>query len=157
MRKVPSLLLLLAVVIVIAACAASLSLGLFGRWQRSAHDDAHAWVHTRLELTAAQREALGPIEGRYHDARTQLEGRMQAANVALADAILADGRETTRVHDAIERIHVQMGDLQKLTIGHVFEMRDVLSPEQYDTLMRMTADALRNLDEQSEDGEPHHH
>ncbi len=156
MKKLPSLLLFLALIVVIAACAASISIAVYGRWQRPPHIDAHEWVHTQLALTVEQKEALVPIESRYQDQRKRLEDKMQAANVALADAILADGRETERVHDAIEEIHVQMGDLQKVTIGHVFEMRDVLSPEQYDTLTRMTADALRNLDEQSEDGDHHH-
>ena len=39
-----------------------------------------------------------------------------------------------------------MGKLQMLTIGHVFEMKEVLSPEQYQKLLSFTADALDTID-----------
>ena len=64
----------------------------------------------------------------------------------LAEAIRSDGRDSDRVHAAIRKIHSNMGELQMFTIGHVFEMKEVLSPEQYQKLLNFTADALDNLD-----------
>lgn len=36
-----------------------------------------------------------------------------------------------------------MGDLQKATLDHVFEMKSVLTPEQYKMLLALTAEGLR--------------
>lgn len=155
MKKLPSILLFFVVIVLVAAGAAVLSLAFYQGCRQPAPQNAHDWVHTKLALTEEQQEALVPIEHRYHEEREHLERKMQDANIALAEAILADGRDSERVHQAIEQIHLQMGDLQKVTIGHVFEMREVLSPEQYDQLLKLTAEALRNLKAHSEDGAAH--
>ncbi|MGC1479364.1 MAG: periplasmic heavy metal sensor [Chthoniobacterales bacterium] len=153
MKKLPSFLLFLAIIVVVAACAAGVCVALYSRWQEPVPENAHDWVHSQLAMTEEQEAALVPIERRYREQRERLEHEMQLANDALADAILADGRESERVHDAIEQIHLHMGDLQKVTIAHVFEMREVLSPEQYDRLLKLTAGALRNIDAASEHGD----
>ena len=41
-----------------------------------------------------------------------------------------------------------MGELQMLTIQHILEMKEALSPEQYQKLLNLTADALDSLDSQ---------
>lgn len=155
MKKLPSFLLLLAIVGIVAACAAAMGVTLYAKLCPTIRLISHDWVHSELGITAEQEKELAPIEQRYRTERERLERRMQAANVELADAILADGRDSERVHQAIEQIHKDMGDVQKVTIGHVFEMRAVLSPEQYDRLLKLTADALRNIDAASEHGAHH--
>jgi Spy/CpxP family protein refolding chaperone len=146
MKKLPSVLVLLLVVFVVACVASFIAIALSNKWQKPVDRDSHYWIHTQLGLTAEQEKALEPIEKNYRDARANLEQRLVLANRELAEAILAVGRDSDRVHDAIEKIHTDMGDLQKLTIGHVFEMRTVLSPEQYKKLLNLTANALYNLD-----------
>ncbi len=145
MRRLHSVLFLLLVVFVVACVASCLAIVLSNKWQKPAAQNAHDWIHSQLALTADQEKALEPIEKRYRDKRRELEQRLLLANRELAEAIVADGRDSTRVHDAIEKIHVDMGELQKVTIGHVFEMREVLSPEQYKKLLNLTANALYNL------------
>jgi len=146
MRKTSTALILLGIVVLVAAGAACLSIMLYSDWHKPVQQNAHDWIHTQLALSAEQDVALEPIEKRYRSERNNLEQQLTLANRELAEAILADGRDSERVHAAIEKIHLHMGALQKLTIGHVFEMRDVLTPEQYKKLLNLTANALYNLD-----------
>lgn len=119
---------------------------LYSRFQKPAHQNAHDWIHTQLGLTSEQDKALEPIEKRYREKRRELEQQLRLGNMELAEGILADGRDSNRVNQSIEKIHGTMGSLQTLTIGHVFEMRDVLTPEQYKKLLNLTANALYQLD-----------
>ena len=50
-----------------------------------------------------------------------------------------------RVSTAVERIHDAQGELQEATIEHVFEMKGVLTPEQYQKLLNLTADELNEV------------
>ena len=50
-----------------------------------------------------------------------------------------DGSYTPRVNSAVDHFHTTMGELQRATIEHVFEMRAVLSPQQrrkFDEIVR---------------------
>ena len=60
----------------------------------------------------------------------------------LAQAILEDQGDSPKVAEILEKIHQSHGELQKVTLKHVFEMKKVLSPEQYKKLLDLTADAL---------------
>lgn len=145
MKKLATALLFLLLVFVVAAFAARLSCTLNCR-MRPAHQDAHDWIHTQLGLTPQQKAALDILEKPYHVKRLGLERELAQGNMDLAKAIRSDGQDSERVHAAIGRIHTSMGELQMLTIGHVFEMKQALSPDQYQKLLKFTADALDNLD-----------
>jgi Spy/CpxP family protein refolding chaperone len=146
MKRLSSIALFLAVIVVVAAGAAGVGAMFFAKWNAPSRVVAHDWIHLELGLTADQEAALLPIESSYAERRDRLERALREANGALADAILADGRDSEGVHRAIEEIHSRMGDLQKETIGHVFEMRAVLTADQYDRLIALTAAALRDAD-----------
>ncbi len=146
MKRVPSIALFLAIIVLVAAGAAGIGATLFAKWREPSRVTAHEWVHTQLDLTAEQAAELVPIERSYDERRDRLAAALQRANGALADAILADAQDSENVSRAIEEIHLRMGDLQKETIGHVFEMKAVLTPDQYDRLIELTAAALRNVD-----------
>ncbi|MEI6493300.1 MAG: periplasmic heavy metal sensor [Verrucomicrobiota bacterium] len=145
MKKLIAPLVFLILVFAVAAAAAFLSRSLCCTMKPS-HQDAHDWVHTQLGLTPQQDAGLDVIEKRYHEKRRIFEEGMALGNRELAEAIRSEGKDSGRVHAAIEKIHSNMGELQMLTVGHVFEMREVLSPEQYQKLLDFTADALNNLD-----------
>jgi hypothetical protein len=49
-----------------------------------------------------------------------------------------------RVAACVEVVHQRMGDLQKASIEHVFEMRSVLSPEQGDKLLTLAQKILES-------------
>ena len=145
MKKLVTALLFLLLVFVVAVVGAYLSNRMCCS-MRPSHQDAHDWIHTQLGLTPQQKAALGVLEKPYHEKRSGLERELSLANKELAEAIRSDGRDSDRVHAAIGKIHSSMGELQMLTISHVFEMKEVLSPEQYQKLLHFTADALDNLD-----------
>ncbi|MBE2203962.1 MAG: periplasmic heavy metal sensor [Chthoniobacterales bacterium] len=152
MKSLARLLPFLGLVVVVAAVSAGICLWVapfVSLKERRTHD----WVHSKLNLTADQERALKPIEEQYATERARLEQHLHMANVQLADVIQRDKQDSENVHRAIEEIHSRMGDLQKVTIGHIFEMRKVLTPEQYDELLRLTANALREGDESSHDDE----
>lgn len=103
----------------------------------------HSIVHEKLELTAEQDRRLDVIEARFATRRPALEAEVRAANRELAAAIAASAGDTPQVQAAVDHFHTAMGDLQKATIAHVFEMRSVLTPAQAEVFDAAVVDALR--------------
>lgn len=147
MKKLIASLLFLLLVFLVAVVGANLSCAMC-RNMRPSHQDAHDWIHTQLGLTSQQKASLEVLETRYHEKREGYERELSQANKELAQAIRSGGKDSERVNAAIGKLHSNMGELQMLTIGHVFEMKEVLSPEQYKKLLNFTADALDRLDSQ---------
>jgi Spy/CpxP family protein refolding chaperone len=131
-------------VIVVAAGAALGTRALMDRQQDHADDTMHRWLHDKLDLTAAQREDLHQIELKYADEERQLRSRLDEANRALARVIREDSSYTPRVGAAVEEVHMRMGELQKLSIAHLFEMRAHLTDEQNERLLHLAEMALTN-------------
>ena len=104
--------------------------------------DPHEWLHHELKLTPEQRKALEPIEARFSERETRLRQEMRAANHKLALAIREGKAYSPEVAAAVEMIHHHMGELQKTSIEHLFEMRKVLTPEQGDKLLNLAERAL---------------
>ncbi len=146
MKKVPALVTMLVVVFLVAAAASVISLSLCAHRKESGQKDAHAWIQSRLGMTEEQGKSLEPIEANYRAERLRLENEMHSENVELARVILQDRKDSERIRACIEKIHGSMGELQNITIGHVFAMRTVLTPAQYDRLLNLTADALSRPD-----------
>ena len=103
---------------------------------------AHKWLHQELQLTEAQHKALEPIEAKFAEKEHRLAEQLRAANLKLARVMAADKSYTPRVAAEVEMVHHCMGDLQKASIEHVFEMRAVLTPEQGDKLLGLAQHAL---------------
>lgn len=99
-------------------------------------------IKSGMTLSDSQQKQVNEMEVNYQQQRGALEEAMVAANRELAEAILVDGEATPRVKKAIENIHGRMGELQMLTLQHVFDMKSVLSPEQYKTLLEFAAGSL---------------
>lgn len=131
-----------ALVVAVAALAAFVTL----RWTESRATPnvvaAHEWLHRELKLTDAQHSALEPIEVKFAEKQHRLAGALHDANVQLARAMAEDKAYTPRVAAAVEHVHHCMGDLQKSSIEHVFDMRAELSPEQGDKLLVLAQKAL---------------
>ena len=104
--------------------------------------EAHVWIHTQLGITAEQEKALEPIEERFAEKKKHYAELIRIANKELAQAIVEDRSDSPRVSAAVERIHHAMGELQKLTLQHIFEMKPMLTPQQYEKLLQLTAEAL---------------
>lgn len=103
---------------------------------------AHKWLHRELQLTEAQHKALEPVEARFAEKERLLSEQLRAANLKLARVMAEEKGYTPRVAAEVEMVHHCMGDLQKASIEHVFEMRAVLTPEQGDKLLALAQRAL---------------
>ena len=104
----------------------------------------HSVVHEQLDLSAEQDRRLDVIEAGFAARRPALEAEVRAANRELAAAIAASDGDTPQVQAAVDHFHIAMGDLQKATITHVFEMRSVLTPAQAEVFDKAVVDSLRD-------------
>ncbi len=116
------------------------------RWVASGHSagsaDAHEWLHKELRVTPLQHKALEPIEARHAERERALREKMRQANRELAAAIAKSKGYSPDVATAVEKVHQHMGELQKASLEHLFEMRSVLTPEQSERLFQLAHDAL---------------
>ena len=103
----------------------------------------HSIVHEKLNLSAEQDRRLDAIEARFAARRPTLEAEVRSANRELAAAIAASDGDSPQVQAAVDHFHAAMGDLQKATITHVFEMRSVLTPAQAEVFDAAVVNALR--------------
>ncbi|MDE1171752.1 MAG: periplasmic heavy metal sensor [Verrucomicrobium sp.] len=133
--------LLLAVALV--ASGSCLLTGQYLKHRQAAPEFSHAWIHHQLAITPDQDRKLGPIEAAFTEKRRHYAELIRLANLELAQAVADDQADSPRVQVAVEKIHDAMGGLQNATLDHVFEMKAVLTPEQYDKLIRLTSEGLR--------------
>ena len=107
----------------------------------------HYWIHSQLSLSSKQESELERIEAKFAGRRDELIASIREANQELAEALLSDKGDSERVKAAVQKIHRAQGELQQAVLDHVFDMRPVLSQEQYDRLIQLTAHALRDAPE----------
>ncbi|MFT4956619.1 MAG: Spy/CpxP family protein refolding chaperone [Brevundimonas sp.] len=124
-----------------AACAWGV-LTLNGR--EASAPSLHQVVHDQMDLTPAQDRRLDEIETRFAVERARLQAEVRTANRELSDAIAQSQGDTPQVQAAVDHFHSAMGELQKATIAHVFEMRAVLTPEQAEVFDRAVVDTLQS-------------
>ena len=131
---------------VLAALASGAATWASATWvMRERHPPSlHSIVHEKLDLSAEQDRQLDVIEARFATHRPALEAEVRAANRELAAAIAASDGDTPQVQAAVDHFHAAMGDLQKATITHVFEMRSVLTPAQAEVFDAAVVDGLRD-------------
>jgi Spy/CpxP family protein refolding chaperone len=139
MRKIA---IFLTAIAVVAAIACYFTLRMAQPHVTADDIASHQWLHRELKLTEAQHKALEPIEQGFSDKQHQLAEALREANRQLARAMAEDKAYTPRVTAAVEHVHHCMGDLQKVSIEHVFAMRAVLTPEQGDRLLVLAQHAL---------------
>jgi len=135
-----------AAVVIVAALSSYLTLN----WadQSSAllqTESAHQWLHEKLQITKSQHAALEPIESRFAQQQERYTTALHQANQHLATLIGEDKEFTPRVAAAVEQVHHCMGDLQKLSIEHLLEMRTVLTHAQGDQLLTLAQQALEQV------------
>jgi len=146
MKRWIQLLLLFGVVAVTAGTANFLISQLFFRGAPGLVS-AHIQIHQKLGLTPEQEKRLEPIEQRFAQQKEQLLHSIRQANGRLAKAIRDDKSNSSEIATAVATIHAAQGELQKVTLDHVFEMKPVLQPEQYQKLLDLTAQALSDYGE----------
>lgn len=131
---------------ILAALASGAATWATATWvmQERQPPNLHSVVHEQLDLSAEQNRRLDVIEARFAAQRPALEAEVRAANRELAAAIAASNGDTPQVQAAVDHFHAAMGDLQKATIAHVFEMRSVLTPGQAEVFDEAVVEALRH-------------
>ena len=129
--------------VLLAALAGCLGAIAADRWaNHEAGSGLHDFVHDELTLTTDQEQRLDALEARFAVERARLEGSARAANARLAQAMENEHEYGPEVSAAIDVVHARMGDLQKATVRHVFDMREILEPEQQRQFDRKVSDAL---------------
>jgi Spy/CpxP family protein refolding chaperone len=127
--KISGFQLLLAILLAVGAgCIGAFAAN---EWRQSSHPQTlHDFVHDELDLDAEQNSRLEQLETRFAVERKELDLSLRAANVRLAAAMDEEHDYGPKVAAAIDDVHARMGDLQKVTVRHVFAMRALLDPEQ---------------------------
>jgi len=100
------------------------------------------YIHSQLGITPQQDAKLSDIEQRYQEQITYLEEKLKLSNMELANAVREDKRYGARVEKAITDNHTTMGELQKVTMKHLFDMQTVLTAEQNEKMNKVITDAL---------------
>jgi nickel and cobalt resistance protein CnrR len=143
--KRPLQLLAMLVVVALVSVGACVVTFTFFVPLRSSDVPSHEWIHNQLNLTAEQEKELEPIEAEFQRRKRELLGQIASANNELAQVIKEDQGYSPHVSAAIEKIHHAQGELQEATLQHVFSMRAMLTREQYQKLLDLTADALSEI------------
>jgi hypothetical protein len=92
--------------------------------------ELHQLLHHDLKLDADQTRKIEAIEQQYALRRQALELELRSDNTRLASAIEAEHGYGPQVATAVDASHKAMGEMQKVTLEHIFAMRSVLRPDQ---------------------------
>ena len=92
--------------------------------------ELHQLLHDDLKLDADQTRKIEAIERQYALRRQALELELRSDNARLASAIEAEHGYGPQVAAAVDASHKAMGEMQKVTLEHIFAMRSVLRPDQ---------------------------
>jgi Spy/CpxP family protein refolding chaperone len=143
MNGLGKLALLLALVAVVASTACWTTSHFIAR-SAPPQSNFHHWLHTQLGITADQDRALEQEEERFALQRKELVGTIQKDNAELAAAMAQDREYSPQVMGAVEKVHHAQSMLEEATLKHIFAMKPILSPEQFDKLLKLTSEALNS-------------
>lgn len=132
----------LAAIAIISAASSFLTLRIVSRDGDYPAKDYHEWIHKKLKMTAEQERRSLTSERRYEETKRHLEEVIRLANSELAESILKDKSYSPSVEKSVAEIHAAMGQLQKTTLEHIFELKEVLDEEQYGHLIELTVQGL---------------
>jgi len=108
-------------------------------------ENSHPHFHEMLNLTPEQLNKLIPIEKKFAKQRAFYENEIRRANMELGDIMTKEKAYTPEVQAALAKVHAAMGQLQKVTIIHLFEMRELLDAGQVQKFDNYVADAMHEL------------
>ena len=111
--------------------------------KKAAH--SHVNFHKLLKLTPDQQDRLIPIEKKYAEQKAFYENQIRLANRELGDIMKKEKAYTVEVQAAVEKVHSAMGELQKVTLIHLFDMRNLLDEKQARVFDNFVADPMHEL------------
>ncbi|OYX36748.1 MAG: hypothetical protein B7Y99_00300 [Caulobacterales bacterium 32-69-10] len=102
----------------------------------------HDVIHSRFKLSDAERARLELAEDRYSQRRNDIQLSIRAANWRLAASIKRDPELSSDAIGASKAVEDSAGELQRVTLEHIFEMRAALDPQHRATYDAVLVDAL---------------
>tara|TARA_R110002096_G_scaffold327314_1_gene521400 strand:- start:22187 stop:22621 length:435 start_codon:yes stop_codon:yes gene_type:complete len=119
--------------------------GYFKSEQGEHLEASHHDFHEMLDLTDDQLEKLVPIEKEFAKKKAYYKNKIRSANMELGDIMQKEKSFTPEVQAAVEKVHAAMGELQKITLIHFFDMRDLLDEKQVQVFDDYVADVMYGL------------
>lgn len=115
------------------------------------HQDFHDRLFSELRLAPAQRTRMDALEVRHALEDDALHESLANANRALAHRLSEESQYTDKVEAAVEDVHTAMLELQKASVRHLYEMREILDDRQQKTFDRHVAETMQRYADQSSD------
>lgn len=106
------------------------------------HFNAHQFLHQKLNITDKQEDSLTQLEAKYQKQKEYFEEVMRLANIELSNHIGQDKSYSVNVEKSVDKIHKAMGEIQKITLGHLFEMQNILDDKQNEELIELITNSL---------------
>ena len=144
-NRIFSFILLLALVAAVSAISCIITKKWMNPCTCEPPVDELGWMSKQLQTTPEQEKKIDLMKSAYAEQKRHGEALMMMANRELAQAILEDKQDSEKVRAAVDKIHHAMGGLQKETLNHLFEMKNVLRPEQYEKLLQFTSQGLNQI------------
>jgi len=127
--------------------------GLAGAWigsqlwapQPTSHEQFHDKLFSELHLSERQDELMEALELLHGSEIDKFKKELANANSALADMLETNENYGVEIETAIGDVHSAMFDLQKVTVRHLYEMREILDPSQKVIFDRHVSDNLREI------------
>jgi len=107
------------------------------------HADFHEQLYSVLNLSAEQRASLEALEQDNTKEEAFQREALRIANRNLANLLEHEDAYNDNVEAAIVEVHTAMNSLQVLTIKHLYDMRELLTPSQRTEFDRLVAGTLR--------------
>lgn len=139
MRKIVLLLILVAVV---AALSSYFTSRMMTGGCTMQSEQNYELLNEQLGLSESQKASVSRIEQTFEKLEAGLQGKLDDANRQLAKTISEENAYTPKVAAAVEHVHMCMGELQKASIAHLFELRGQLDKPQQEKLMLCVEQAL---------------
>lgn len=127
--------------------------GLAGTWigaklwttTSTTHVEFHDKLFSELRLSDKQDELMEALELLHSSESDKLRIQLANANDALADMLETNGNYNDEVEAAMDNVHSTMFELQRITVRHLYEMREILDPGQKVVFDRYISDNLREI------------
>lgn len=104
--------------------------------------DFHEWLHSQLDLTPEQLEALHPAEEAYEQETLAIQKKISLASQRLAEAIQSGQANDPEVSLALAEVSARQADLKRLMLDHFFAMKGHLDSKQAAKLQQWVHDSL---------------
>lgn len=148
--------LLTTIGLVAASSAAGVWLGskifsVSGSVQELTHEEFHERLFSELRLSPEQRTLMEALEARYAPENSALRQALGNANRVLADRLATEPEFTMDVEVAVTNVHAAMLELQKASVRHLYEMRNILDDRQKETFDRHVAETMQKYASRSID------